>query len=199
MKKNIPIKNKDGLSIKRGIAFGVGGFVIVETLVAVALVLLAIPAALQMSTKGIYLSTYSKNQMIATYLAQEGIEYIRARRDYNRMLVLKDGVGAANWDDGFSGMADAVRIDPSRPSPIVNCSGCNIYSNPPNASYHLYISSNGFYSHTSAGNTATPFYRGVFVVPSGTSEYVITSVVRWNAGFVSKTTTLNGYISNWYK
>ena len=67
MKKVVKQKNK--------------GFTLVETLVAISIFTMSILALLVVLTQGISDTNYAKNKIIASYLAQEGIEYIRNMRD----------------------------------------------------------------------------------------------------------------------
>jgi type II secretory pathway pseudopilin PulG len=58
-----------------------GGFTLIETLVAVSIFTLSIIALLVVLTQGIADNNYAKRKVIAGYLAQEGIEYMRNMRD----------------------------------------------------------------------------------------------------------------------
>jgi len=73
------------------------GFTLVETLVAITILLLAVTAPLSLANKSLNSSALSKQQIIASFLAQEAMEYIRNARDEN---VLKGGV--TKWLDGNS-------------------------------------------------------------------------------------------------
>jgi type II secretory pathway pseudopilin PulG len=57
------------------------GFTLVEALVAIAIFTTSILALTSVLTSGISDTTYTKKKMAATYLAQEGIECARNRRD----------------------------------------------------------------------------------------------------------------------
>src|SRR3989344_968315 len=57
------------------------GFTLIETLVAISIFTVSILALLSILTQGISDTNYAKNKIIASYLAQEGIEYIRNMRD----------------------------------------------------------------------------------------------------------------------
>lgn len=56
-------------------------FTMVETLVAIAVLMIAIAGPLVVANKGLVAATYSKDQAIATFLAQELMEYIRNKKD----------------------------------------------------------------------------------------------------------------------
>lgn len=186
------------------------GFVIIETLVSVALILWVLPGVLGMATKGVTLGNYAKNQMLALYLAEEGIEYIQARRDYNLLRIARGDAGppAPRWDDGFTLSSDtcktkACTINPLAPTldaVIQKCSGtCKLDTTPPDPAYRLYVDANGFYSHVSTGQP-TQFYRGVFVDGNPASlEHTITSVVVWQTGFTQKSISVTGYITDWFQ
>ena len=57
------------------------GFTLLETLVAISILMVAIVAPITIAQRGLSSAVYSKNQMIAAYLAQDAIEYIKNKRD----------------------------------------------------------------------------------------------------------------------
>lgn len=59
------------------------GFTLLEALVAISILMVAVVAPITIAQKGLSSASYSKNQMIASYLAQDAIEYIKNRRDQN--------------------------------------------------------------------------------------------------------------------
>src|SRR5438046_1665614 len=61
------------------------GFTIIETLVAIAILLLAIVGPLSIASTSLNSAYYAKDQVTAFYLAQEGIEYMRFLRDTNSL------------------------------------------------------------------------------------------------------------------
>ena len=71
------------------------GFTLVETLVAIAVLLLAVTAPLSLATKSLNSSALSKQQITASFLAQEAMEYIRNARDENVLVS-----GSNNWLNG---------------------------------------------------------------------------------------------------
>src|SRR3989344_2873446 len=71
------------------------GFTIVESLVALAALELAVTGAASAIQIGISSYIFSKDQIIAFYLAQEGFEQVRNIRDEN-------GLKSQNWLTGIS-------------------------------------------------------------------------------------------------
>ena len=83
------------------------GFTLVEALAAIAILMLAITGPLGISGKGISAGDFSKDQLIAYHLAQEGLETVRAVRDRNSLENLPGAVPAAvparTWLSGLDG------------------------------------------------------------------------------------------------
>jgi len=67
------------------------GFTLLETLVAVAVFMMAILGPLALTTYSMRSITYARNQITAYYLAEEGIELARMTRDTARIS------GSGNW------------------------------------------------------------------------------------------------------
>ena len=65
------------------------GFTLVETLVAIAILMIAVSGPLVVANKGLISALYSKDQAMATFLAQEGMELVRNEKD-SRIYVDSD-------------------------------------------------------------------------------------------------------------
>lgn len=61
------------------------GFTLLETMVAVSLLMLSIVGPLTIAQKSVKTSTYTKNRTTAYYLAQDAVEYLRNIRDTNSL------------------------------------------------------------------------------------------------------------------
>lgn len=73
------------------------GFTLVETLVAVALLLAVLVGPITLIAHSLFSVSFSRNDLIANNLAQEGIELIRAVRDNNILCIARGGT--VTWDD----------------------------------------------------------------------------------------------------
>lgn len=71
------------------------GFSLLETTVAVAILITAIVGPLTLASSSLRASSVAKNNLIAANLAQEGIELVRVKRSNNILQ-------GKNWLDGFS-------------------------------------------------------------------------------------------------
>ncbi len=63
----------------------VRGFTLIETLIAVLLLATAIAGPLTIAAKGLSAALIARDQMVAFYLAQDAVEYVRFVRDSNKL------------------------------------------------------------------------------------------------------------------
>jgi prepilin-type N-terminal cleavage/methylation domain-containing protein len=174
------------------------GFTLVETMVAISILMLAILGPLSIASSGLRNSLFAKDQVTAYYLAQEGIEYVRYIRDDNYLQ------SSGNWLDGLEdctgtyGCAiDTGKWFGSNNSVIRLCQliGCSDY----NILYKDF--STKYYTHqTGGGNTATPFSRIVKVEETtDEKEIKVTSTVTWQSGVGQKSFELTENVFNIYR
>ena len=74
----------------------ISGFTLVETLVAITIVTLAISGGITVAHSSIVAATSARDRLTASYLAQEGIEYVRMLRD-NAYLARYPGTTSDAW------------------------------------------------------------------------------------------------------
>lgn len=178
------------------------GFTLVETLVAIAIFSASIAAVISVVAQGISSTTASKNRIVANYLAQENIEYIRhLRNKYTPSL----GV-ATSWngfvdsilacDGKFCVTADTAEYDPS--IEVIVCGDQNPNPNSTCSDYPVVFDSNGYYYQPQTSSPNTPFRRFFTVESIGVDEIKVTTSVFWlekNGG--QKNITLTETLSNW--
>ena len=102
------------------------GFTLIETMIAVAILSLAVAGPLYAANRAIVAAQVARDQLVALYLAQEGIEYVRAMRDDAYLAAYREGgtqVSATAWDaflhgTGATSISGCVlttcTIDPAR-------------------------------------------------------------------------------------
>ncbi|MEY2665691.1 MAG: hypothetical protein RLZZ480_796 [Candidatus Parcubacteria bacterium] len=177
------------------------GFSLVETLVAISILLLVIVGPMSISTSASRGTSYSSEQVTAFFLAQEGAELAQKARDDLQITYFAD----ANRDPGV--------FTPTNPDPWADFSNTNgTYQSCFNATgcdFTITTSANGAltvhdcnssatacslyidtttsnlrarFTHTASGNTATPFTRKVLFERVSADEVKVTSRVTWRAG-----------------
>lgn len=150
-------------------------FTIVETLVAITVLMIAISGPLTVSFRALNAAVGSRDQMIASFLAQDALEYVRNIKDNNVSndvsLGYLEGIG-----DCIVGNMCAVD---ARGNEIKT--GCGSFTAD---ECRLYRTTTGHYSHeASPGAVATSFYRTMYIRPrvGGESAELVVDVL-WQTG-----------------
>ncbi|MEK7461952.1 MAG: prepilin-type N-terminal cleavage/methylation domain-containing protein [Patescibacteria group bacterium] len=198
------------------------GFSLVETLVAITILLLVIIGPLTISSSSVRSSAFASEQVTAFFLAQEGAELALKGRDdllleYFWLIPSPPGTAPSNPDP----WTDFKRITSG--AQFANCygaAGCGMYINTNGslssattcstiANCQLYLDKNpsvvrSRYTHNNTvGTTPTPFTRVIKFATVGLNEVSVTSTVTWQSGFsrdqqqvVVQTSIFNVYGTN---
>ena len=168
------------------------GFTLVETLVAISIFSISILGILSILASSINDTIYAKDKMIAGYLAQEGIEYVRNVRDN---YVLYPSVGT--WATFVAKMTPCTSgskcgfssTSPTNSTSFIACSSDSI-------NCQLYLN-NGVYNDSPSG-VVSGFTRKVWMkTTSNLDEIQIFSEVDWNQGSGTYNITLSEDLFNW--
>ena len=174
------------------------GFTLVETMVAISILMLGILGPLSIASTGLRNSLFAKDQVTAYYLAQEGIEYVRYVRDANYLDDKKPWLnGLNNCTEQYGCTVDTEEWFKTNASVTYKCTSTDCGTDA-----LLYkINSNQHYTHQSgSGNTATPFTRIIKVENTPTDKEIkVTSTVTWQTGAGQKSFTLTENVFNIYK
>jgi prepilin-type N-terminal cleavage/methylation domain-containing protein len=171
------------------------GFTLIETLVAISIFSVSVLGLLSLLASSIANTIYAKDKIIAGYLAQEGIEYIRNMRD-NYVLYPANG----NWASFTTKMAvcssgNACGFNSSflstSPSFIFTCSA------DPNANACKLYLNNGSYNDSSSSGTNSGFVRKVWARTIGVDEVEIFSEVDWKQGSGNYKIIFSENLFNW--
>lgn len=151
------------------------GFTLLEITVVIYIISLGLIGIMSLVNQNIQVSYINKNELIASQLAQEGLELVRNIRDSNWLKEY-------NWKNGngTDNKTDIVQSDGSYNYTIDYLGNINESINSIDNA-RLYINGSGFYNHISSG-TPTPFYRLIEVIDnSPPNDYYITvkATVRW--------------------
>jgi len=168
----------------------VQGFTLIETLVAVLLLATAITGPLTIAAKGLSAALIARDQMVAFYLAQDAVEYVRFVRDSNKLAddPWLTNLAACTGTDGCT-------ID-TQQGLVTPCSGaCALINKYDDGSGQVYF--------TYALGTPTPqqFRRTVVLAPPSTGEVtetVLTVMVSWRAqSGVTRTISVRENLLDW--
>ena len=162
------IKNNSGISI-------------LEVIVAIMIIAMGLVGVLSLVIQNVKAQYINKNVLIASGLAQEGLELARNIRDLNW---LTPGNTYGNIASGAYTMDYRGLTSVSTVSSIDD----------PGA--RLYVDSNGFYTNTASGNTPTNFYRLITVV-NNTDYLDVKCAIRWQDGTQNHNYTAETYLYDW--
>jgi prepilin-type N-terminal cleavage/methylation domain-containing protein len=187
-------------------------FTLVETLVAIAIIMLALAAPFHTAEEALNASYISRDELIGNSLAQEGVEYVRSIRDNNYLYNQAFPSTPVTWLAGLDGTASAASsgtftancianscvVDPIH-STVNACSGsnCSTYS------YLDLGTSSYFYPYTynqqgaGTSNIASRFMRTIKLTTISTHESELTVTVSWSTAGEPHTTTINEYLENY--
>lgn len=162
------------------------GFSLIELMVCVLIISIGLIGVLSLVMQNIQAQSINKNALIASQLAQEGIELVRNVRDSNWLITDND------WDEDI--VSDgSYAIDYRGRDYIINTSE--------SVGEKLYINTNGYYTHDSVGNSSTIFSRLISVNKveiTSTSTYLdIKSTVQWKERGSDHNYVAEVYLYDW--
>lgn len=100
------------------------GFTLVETMVAVTIIMFAVTGPLFTASRSIVAAQIARDHLTASYLAQEGIEYVRAMRDNEYLSAYKDALTNSAINPTINGWTNFLSGSmPGNPGSISLCRG----------------------------------------------------------------------------
>lgn len=172
------------------------GFTLIETLVAVAILLIAVAGPITLIGDALHRMYFARDEAIAVNLAQEGVEMVRRVRDSNMLNSPTSG-----WLDNLA--VGTYTVDVGN---FITSSGVGspntfvIPCGPACIPQSVYLdAATGLYRQ-SAVSTPTQFSRIVTISNcSGapTNECMVTSDVTWKTGGSSGSVSAQEYIYSW--
>jgi len=184
------------------------GFTLVETMIAVTILTFAVAGPLFTASRALVAAEIARDQLTASYLAQEGVEYVRAMRDTEYLAAYQTGgatVSETAWSSFLNGSnagsitqcrTSTCTLDPSRNMgtgsgyALVPCSGemCS----------PLYLT-NGIYTTQSEipGAELTSFTRTIQAVDVSAGDERIVSRVSWSFHETPYIVTVTSHLTPW--
>ncbi len=175
------------------------GFTLIETMVAISLLTVAIVAPMSLTTQSLASAYYARDQVTASYLAQEAIEAIRSVRDGN---ILADSQGIAV--DLLAGLPSTIGAPFTIDTRDNRMNACSTGVCPPlttDGTFYAYgpvQTSDVYNAHD--GWVATQFTRTITAkfVAGTTDEVRITVTVSWRSGgFQARSFTISENLYRW--
>jgi prepilin-type N-terminal cleavage/methylation domain-containing protein len=160
------------------------GFTVIESLVAISILVVAVTGTMTAVQTSISSYTFSKDQVIAFYLAQEAFEQIRNIRDENRLAGdhWLTGLALASSDPCYFGQACAVPI---------RCAGgignCPYLRQNPDTSFFGYDLS----------WPETRFRREIQLSSVNDHEIAVTVTLNWSKGMIEREFRSRENLLNW--
>jgi prepilin-type N-terminal cleavage/methylation domain-containing protein len=176
------------------------GFTLVETLVAVAILMIAISGPLTIASQALNSARSARNTMMATYLAQDGVESLRNIKDNNiaqiaqgKSVVWTDNMGSDTCIDETTSCATPDVISYMQGSTVIPQS-CGVVDNcilhKKDGVFSLYNTS------LESDGTRTLFRRSYFIAINGPDELKLTVVVSWADGTIPNEIRLQAIMTN---
>ena len=179
------------------------GFTLVETMVAIALIAVALTGpftAVQIALRDSYIA---RDRLIAAELAQEAVEYIRSIRDNNYLQnrswlygfsdASRDGCYGATQQSGYYCTVDPTSGDFNSAGASAEAMKENTGTTTANL---LYISTNGLYNQQGVGTTSR-FKRLVRVYTVSTTEIMVVVHMTWTSGTKTYSSVLTHNLHDW--
>jgi type II secretory pathway pseudopilin PulG len=157
-------------------------FTLLETLVAVAILMMALLGPFSIAQQSLRSAYYARDQVTAYYLAQEGIEFVRSVRDQNYL-------SGSPWLTGISVCTSAACMIDFPNNTYAVCSGtCPA----------LKISDTGGLFNNANG-VDSKFTRQVLLtpVPGAPDEMIVSVTISWTSSGVPRVFTLQERLFNW--
>ena len=151
-------------------------FTLVETLVAISILLLALAGPMSIAARALSSAYYARDEVGAYYLAQEGIEYVRAVRDQNYLTT-------SDWLTGEPGgiqLNNCINTSCVLEVPLFKHSVCSGV-----CSKLLITSSGGLYNQESGAES--PYTRVLTIEQVNSNEVAVKVTVSWMSGRIPRT------------
>ena len=187
------------------------GFTLIETVVALALLVGALAGPVTLATRSIFHTRFSKNKLIATHLAAESIEIVRQKRDSNI-------IAGQNWrtngcPSGSNCLVQGMyHGDVFSPAGLVPCT-TSCWSDVNNLVYDPVVGVYGQQCYSGSGCLVTQFNRVITITDlgdenniqlpggpvsiSGSGRMQVNSEVRWQDNVGTQSVTLIQIMYNW--
>jgi prepilin-type N-terminal cleavage/methylation domain-containing protein len=166
------------------------GFTMIETLVAVAILMISVAGPLTIAQKGLNAAIYARDQVVASFLAQDAMEFIKNYRDNN--IIVGTGWLAGLYGDpltfnvcNLSTPTKFCTVDTTGASPSIT------YNTYTTASQTLYNDGAGY---KTSGTKTSKFSRRFYITNVSSDEATAVVEVIWYNGTIQNSVILEDQI-----
>lgn len=151
------------------------GFTLIETMVAVSIVVIGLVSALTLITNSLFYVSNINDRLIAAYLTAEGLEIVKNIRDNN-------WIQGFQWDHrlndrDYQASYDSTNLSPYRGDPL------------------LLDNSSGLYNYSSGADT--PYIRKISIAHLSSYEIRVISTVTWQRRGKTYSSSAENHLFNW--
>lgn len=168
-----------------------------ELMVVITIIVFGLLGVSSLVIQNLQAQSVNKEYLIASMLAQEGLELVRNQRDNNWLC-------QADWKDGENGPGSDTDIAQNDRTYIIDYRGFVFVNDTPDlvdlgsGPTRLYEDANGYYTTVSAGNTATPYYRLINITEDASDDFIgASSTVMWQNRGNTKTYQVDTILYDW--
>jgi type II secretory pathway pseudopilin PulG len=176
----------------------VSGFTILEVTVVVFIMAIGLVGILSLGNQNIQVQYINKNNVIASQLAQEGLELVRNKRDTN-WLRKEDWEHSSSTGSRLDILPGKISGSGSSAIYTIDAVTGEIYSSITginDTKALLYLNNYKLYTHQST-STSTPFSRIITVGNESTASTSITCLVQWKRGTNTYNFSAQTVLYNW--
>jgi type II secretory pathway pseudopilin PulG len=187
------------------------GFTLVETLIAILILSMTIGALMTLAANGFFSVRYARNDIVASSLLQESLEFVRNSRD----SAIGQGKTWEAWKDiyrdngcfldengnGYGCTINTFALTPDQiaaPCTTGSCPYLNYYTDDSDQPLNIYgYSPSLFDPNATQPKIATTFIRTIKMTETDNgNQLVVTATMKWKNGTVNKTTAQSIILTN---
>ncbi len=190
------------------------GFTIIETLVAITILMIAIAGPMTIAHRGLMASIYARDQVTASLLAQDAMEYLKNLRSRNVDCSVTGNIPPCGDFSGWLSDPDGIATKCTINNPcIIDTYGSGyVFRATSDVQYELFVPDNGIYvpnpiSSATPSTTATPsslaksiftrkFYVDTTTVSNSGDEATFVVLVNWANGTIENEVKLHAQMFN---
>lgn len=170
------------MNIKTKTSNALRGFTLIETLIAISVLLLSLAGPLSIASQSLQSAYYARDQITAFYLAQEAVEYVRAVRYENYLA-------GSDW---LQGISDCVGAQCTVDFPNFAHQVCSGPCSPV-----LIGASSGLYNQAAGDPSIYTRAFTIETVPDTADEVVVSVTVSWRTGVLARSFEIREHLFNW--